>query len=64
MKGDSVVLLRNFALAAGSLFAIVQAVKLAGGNPLLPFAWQDIAMPIGAAAIFVIFRGNRRGGSA
>ena len=61
MTDGRLILLRNFALAAGSLFAIVQAVKLAGSNPLLPFAWQDIAMPIGAAAIFVFFRGNREG---
>ena len=64
MTDGRLILFRNFALAAGSLFAIVQAVKLAGGNPFLPLAWQDIAMPIGAAAIFVIFRGNRGGGSA
>lgn len=54
-------MLLQFVLAAGSLFVLVQVIKMIGGTPLLPLAWQDVAMPLGAAAIFTLFRTNRGG---
>lgn len=51
----------QFALAASSLFALVQVIKVIGGTPFLPVSWQDIAMPILAAAVFTLARFSRSG---
>lgn len=51
----------QFALAASSLFALVQVIKVIGGTPFLPVSWQDIAMPILAAAVFTLARFGRSG---
>lgn len=54
--------LRDFAIAAPSLWALSQVSKVLGGTPLMPFTWQDFAIPIGAAVIFCGYRHARRGG--
>ena len=51
----------QFVIAGTSLFALVQVIKVIGGTPFLPLLWQDIAMPIGAAAIFSFARFARSG---
>lgn len=53
--------LRDFAIAAISLLALTRVVAFGGGDPLVPQTWQEVAIPVAAAAIFAIFRMNRGG---
>ena len=58
---QTVATLRDFAIAAIGLFLLTRLIAVLGGKPMFALSWQDVAMPLGAAAIFVFFRKFRGG---
>ncbi|MEJ6009686.1 hypothetical protein [Novosphingobium aquae] len=61
MSVQASALSRDFAIAAIGLFLITRLIAFLSGTPPFALTWQDVALPLGAAAIFVFFR-NFRGG--
>lgn len=48
--------LSDFAIGFGSLFVLNLLMQMVGGEAVMPLVWQDIAFPLGAAAIFATYR--------